>query len=99
MNWWDLGEHSGNTGMELATYRIPCAFCGVKGNFETVTHLERVKPGNDSKKLNYDTLKCGNCGNYMFAFWSATARHFSQGGLHSYRVVPWHRETTDHPEL
>jgi hypothetical protein len=70
MNWWDLGEWSGASGDKLATYQIACAFCGEKGNFETVQHFERQKPGG-RKVLNYDTLKCGHCGNFMFAFWSA----------------------------
>jgi hypothetical protein len=69
MSWWELGEHSGYDGTDLALYRITCAFCGEEGNFETIAHLERKKPGDRAKKLNYDTLKCGNCGNYMFAFW------------------------------
>jgi len=56
MNWWDLGEWSGTGGSKLATYQINCAFCGERGNFETVAHLERQKPGG-RKVLNYDTLK------------------------------------------
>jgi hypothetical protein len=63
MTWWDLGESSGYQGDKLATYRIACAFCGEKGNFEIVEHLTRQKPGTSSKALNYDTLKCGHCGN------------------------------------
>ena len=46
MNWWDLGEWSGFHGDTLATSQIACAFCGEKGNFETVQHLEREKSGN-----------------------------------------------------
>jgi hypothetical protein len=92
MSWWDLGEHSGYQGEQLATYRIACAFCGEKGNFETVKHLERKKPGSGNKALNYDTLKCGHCGNFIFAFWS------SSGQFHDYRVLPWHRSTSSYPE-
>ncbi len=91
MSWWDLGEHSGYHGNDLALYGITCAFCGEDGNFETVQHLERKKPGESSKVLNYDTLKCGNCGNYMFVFWSGGA--FSS--LHDYRVrsvAAWNHE-------
>jgi ribosomal protein S27E len=94
MSWWDLGEGSGYSGDELATYRIACAFCGEKGNFETAQHLERKKAGVRPKVLNYDTLKCGHCGNYMFVFWSAS----TSGSLHSYEVLPWHQSTTDYPE-
>jgi len=97
MSWWDLGEWSGYHGDKLATYQIACAFCGEKGNFEIVQHLERQKPGNKYKKLNYDTLKCGHCGNYMFAFWSA-AMTGGSCGMHDYRTLPWHRSTTDYPK-
>ena len=96
MNWWDLGEWSGTGGGKLATYQIACAFCGEKGNFETLAHLERQKPGG-RKVLNYDTLKCGHCGNYMFAFWSA-AGGIGGRGIHGYRLLPWHQSTTGHPE-
>ena len=92
MSWWELGESNGYPGEELALYKVRCAFCGEKGNFETVAHLERKKPGRSSKKLNYDTLRCGECGNFMFLFWSAGS------GLHSFRSLPWFGETTAHPE-
>lgn len=99
MNWWDFGEWAGYPGAELAAYRIACAFCGEKGNFETVERLERKKPDdrNFPKVLNYDTLKCGHCGNYMFAFWSA-ASNGGATGMHDYRVLPWHQSTTTYPE-
>lgn len=96
-SWWDLGEWSGHHGDKLATRQIACAYCGEEGNFETVAHLERAKPGSKYKKLNYDTLKCGQCGNYMFAFWSAAVSGGS-GGMHDYRVLPWHRSTTSYPK-
>jgi hypothetical protein len=95
MDWWDLGEWSGSAGNELATHQITCAFCGAEGNLEIVNHLERKKAGNSHKKLNYDTLQCGNCGNYMFALWSAA--RFG-GAIHAYRILPWHRSTTTHPK-
>ncbi len=98
MSWWDLGEWTGFPGHELATYMVVCAFCGEKGNFEITQHLERKKPGGESKKLNYDTLKCGHCGNYMFAFWSADAMGIGGRGMHDFKLLPWHRSTTDHPK-
>jgi hypothetical protein len=98
VDWWDLGEWSGTSGNKLALYQITCAFCGVKGNLEITAHLERQKPGGGRKVLNYDTLKCGNCGNYMFAFWSAAAMNIGGTGIHSYRLLPWHQSTTEHPE-
>jgi hypothetical protein len=97
MSWWDLGEWSGIHGNKLATYQIACAFCGEEGSFEIIQHLEREKPGNRFKKLNYDTLKCGHCGNYMFAFWSA-ASGGGGSGIHDYQLLPWHRSTTSHPK-
>jgi len=98
MSWWDLGEWTGYHGEKLATYQIACAFCGEEGNFETVHHLERKKPGNDRKVLNYDTLKCGHCGNLMFAFWSAASSSFGAHSVHQYHVLPWHRSTTSRPK-
>ncbi len=98
MTWWDLGEWTGYQGDTLAAYQIACAFCGEKGNFETVQHLERKKPGGGSKKLNYDTLKCGHCGNYMFAFWSANSSGYGAYAVHDYQVLPWHRSTTNYPK-
>lgn len=92
MSWWELGEGSGYAH-GLPTYRIACPFCGVTDNFETVEHLERKKPGNDRKRLNYDTLKCVECGNLMFVFWSTGG-----GGLTGYKTLPWHRSTRKHPE-
>jgi hypothetical protein len=92
MNWWDLGEHSGYRGSDLATHQIECAFCGESGNFETINHLDRKKAGDSDKKLNYDTLKCVNCGNYIFAFWSASY------SMHDYHVVPWRRNTSSYPK-
>jgi hypothetical protein len=98
MDWWDLGEWSGYPGHVLATHNIACAFCGAEGNFGTVNHLERKKPGSGRKVLNYDTLQCGNCGNYMFAFWSAAEYGHGSGTVHDYHILPWHRSTTRHPD-
>lgn len=98
MDWWDLGEWSGYPGSELATHIIPCAFCGATGNFATIQHLERKKPGNEDKILHYDTLKCGNCGNYMFVFWSAAMYGHGSGAVHDFKVVPWHQSTTSYPQ-
>lgn len=65
-SWWDFGEHVGFSGNELALYKIACAFCNEKGNFSTSHHEERKNT--NGKVLNYDTLKCGNCGNLMLVF-------------------------------
>lgn len=92
MSWWSLGEGSGYShGVPM--YQVACAFCGVTDNFETVAHVERKKPNGREKKLNYDTLKCGECGNYMFLFWST-----GSSGLTGYHVLPWHRSTRNHPK-
>jgi hypothetical protein len=98
MSWWDLGEWHGYAGDELPTYQIACAFCGEKGNFKTVQHLERKKSGGIPKVLNYDTLQCGQCGNYMFAFWSASSHGHGSGAMHDHHVLPWYRSTTDYPK-
>jgi hypothetical protein len=78
--------------------QIACAFCGEKGNFETVQHLERQKPGGGRKQLHYDTLKCGHCGNYMFAFWSASSSGHGASSVHDYHVLPWHQSTSSYPK-
>lgn len=98
MDWWDLGEWTGHPGHVLGTNNISCAFCGAVGNFRVVAHLERKKPGSARKMLNYDTLQCGNCGNYMFAFWSAAEFGHGSGAMHDYHVLPWHRSTTRYPQ-
>jgi hypothetical protein len=64
MSWWDFGEDSGYDGAELALHRINCAFCDAKGNFEPVHHEAKKNPASE-KTLNFDTLKCGNCGNFL----------------------------------
>jgi hypothetical protein len=81
-SWWDLGEWSGQPGNELSTYNIVCPFCEEKGNFSIEHHAEKKKP-NNSKKLNFDTLKCGSCASYVMVMWSAGR------SLHSYKVLPW----------
>lgn len=93
MSWWNIGEGIGYSSHGLPTYQIACAFCGVENNFETIAHLEKKKPNNDKKKLNYDTLKCGECGNLMFVFWST-----GSSGLTDYKVLPWYRSTSRHPD-
>jgi Domain of unknown function (DUF4145) len=96
MDWWEFGEHVGTMGSELALNQITCAFCKVEGNFETTYHVAKkhhAKP----KVLNYDVLKCGNCGNLMMVFWSA-AMHGGRPGIHAFRTVPWATETTRSPE-
>jgi hypothetical protein len=98
MSWWDLGEWSGCHGETLAMHQIACAFCGEKGNYETVQHLERKKPGSTRKMLNYDTLKCGHCGNYIFVFWSASSHRFGHNAMHDYQVLPWYRSTSTYPK-
>ena len=53
------------------------------GNFETAFHAEKNKP-NSRKKLNFDTLKCGNCSGYVMVLWSASEHGFDNG-LHDYK--------------
>lgn len=93
-SWWSLGEGVGYTGGELATYRIVCPFCSEQGNFKTVFHAEKKKSNSD-KKLNFDTLECGNCKGYVMTLWS-TGEH--SGGLYDYKVLPWPLRTDSFPE-
>lgn len=87
-SWWQLGESSGFPGHELDVWRITCAFCGEKGNFERAFHEHKQKP-NSSKRLNFDVYKCKNCMGFVHVLWSAG--EFSSGlrGLHAFKILPW----------
>ena len=92
-SWWDFGESSGHDGDALATWRITCGYCNVRGKWEPINHLER-KHGESEKVLNYDTFKCLNCGNLTMVFWSPA----TNGRLHNYKTMPWPTETTEFPD-
>lgn len=94
-SWWELGEWSGYDGETLAVYLIECPFCGEGGKFETVFHEEKKKP-KSSKRLNFDTLKCSNCGGFVQALWSA-AEHGGSRHLHEFRVQPFPLKIGDPP--
>lgn len=93
-SWWDLGENVGHQGENLALYKITCPFCSESGNFTIAHHAEKKKP-NESKKLNFDTLKCGNCAGYVLVLWSATS---FGGGMHDFRVLPWSLKIDSFPK-
>jgi Domain of unknown function (DUF4145) len=93
--WWEFGEHSGFDGSDLVLFRIHCGFCTESGHFERMHHIEKTHP-TTSKVLNYDTMKCANCGNLTMVFWSA-ATHSGSRGLHDFKTLPWPRETTHFP--
>lgn len=93
-SWWQLGEGYGISGRELAEYLIKCVFCMEEGNFKTVFHAEKKKPNSD-KKLNFDTLECGNCKGYVMVIWSAGEHH---GDLHNYKVLPYPIKLEKYPE-
>ena len=95
-SWWQLGEGSGFRGADLDRHRIACPFCGERGNFEVAFHEEKKKP-NSRKKLNFDTLKCGNCAGFVMVLWSAT-EHGSANGIHDYRVLPWPLKADRYPD-
>jgi Domain of unknown function (DUF4145) len=97
MSWWDFGEHTGYSGDDLALHQITCAFCNAEGNFERVHHQEKKHP-TSRKILNFDTFKCGNCGNFIMVFWSAAEFAFGPHGIHDFKTLPWARETTRFPE-
>jgi hypothetical protein len=90
-SWWDLGEGHGYQGNELADYQITCAFCQERGNWDRVAHFEKKQP-NSEKRLNFDTLECGNCRGYVLVMWSAGDR------LHNYEVLPWPLRLERYPE-
>lgn len=88
-SWWTLGDKSAVYGDTLAINEITCPFCMEKGNFKTVFHAEKKK-ANNSKKLNFDTLECGNCKGYVMALWSMSpGMHRDSSPRHGYRVLPY----------
>lgn len=93
MNWWDFGESTGYEGNKLSTHRIVCGFCSETGVFSTVQHVEKQNRSK-GKKLNYDLLQCGNCGNYSMVFWPGS----DTLQWHDFRTLPWPTETTTFPE-
>ena len=95
-SWWQLGEWSGVPGETLAVNQITCPFCMECGNFEIAFHAEKNK-SNSHKKLNFDTLKCGNCSGYVLVLWSASEHSFGDA-LHGYRVLPWPLKFDKHPD-
>lgn len=95
-SWWELGEWSGFWGNSLDTSNITCPFCMESGNFQVEHHAEKKK-ANSSKKLNFDTLKCGNCSGYVMACWSA-GEYSSGQSRHDYRVLPAPLQLQRYPE-
>ena len=95
-SWWQLGEWSGYEGESLAAYRITCPFCMERGNLETEHHAEKNK-ANSRKKLNFDTLKCGNCSGYVMVLWSANEFGFGSR-LHDFRLLPSPLRLETHPK-
>lgn len=85
-SWWELGEGTGHQGTEFQPWRLVCAFCDEKGNFERVFHVEKKKPNAD-KKLNFEVYKCTNCTGYVHVLWSAGGTWGR--GLYDYQVLPW----------
>jgi hypothetical protein len=94
-SWWKLGEGSGYDGATLSMDNIECPFCNERGNFENAFHAEKKKP-NSGKKLNFDTLKCGNCAGYVQVLWSAS-EYAGSHCLHDFRVLPRPLRVPDPP--
>ncbi len=76
-------------------WRIACAFCGEKGNFELAYHGEKKKPNTD-KKLNFDLYQCRNCMGFVHILWSANEFGFGRG-LYGMKVLPWPLEAKPEP--
>jgi hypothetical protein len=86
-SWWQLGEGYGYRGNDLRVGEVTCPFCMEEGNFDSVFHAEKKKPNSD-KKLNFDTLECGNCKGYVMVLWSV-GEYSSGDGLYDFKVLPW----------
>lgn len=94
-SWWELGETLGNSGNKPELWRIECAFCGEKGNFERAFHGEKKKSGTVNKKLNFDVYQCGNCMGFVHVLWSAGSDWGH--GLYAMQVLPWPLDTKPKP--
>ena len=90
-SWWSLGEGMGYRGDKLEAYRITCPFCLESGNFKEAFHAEKRNP-RTGKKLNFDTLECGNCKGYTMVLWSGSF------DLYDFRVLPWPMKLERFPE-
>lgn len=88
-SWWELGEDSGVLGNKMETWRLTCAFCGEKGNFDIAFHGAKKKP-NTAKSLNFDLYQCKNCMGFVHVLWSASESNFGRAhGNYGYRILPW----------
>ncbi|HOD17742.1 MAG TPA: DUF4145 domain-containing protein [Candidatus Cloacimonadota bacterium] len=88
-SWWHFGDWSGLRGNQLELNIITCPFCEAIGVCSVIYHIEKVKP-NGKKKLNYEVLQCGNCGNYNMVFWSANEHSISsRHSLYNYLMIPY----------
>ena len=96
-SWWEMGEHTGYSGNELAVHQIVCPFCDERGNFQRSYHAEKKKP-NSSKHINFDTLECGNCKGYVQVIWSASSRGIGGEGVHDFHQQPWPLKKARCPE-
>lgn len=84
-SWWDIGEWAGVQGEDLAMHLITCPFCMEKGNF-SIAFTEAKKNPNSSKRLNFTTLKCGNCAGFVMVLWAHGEFDTSH---HAFKVLPW----------
>ena len=95
-SWWELGESRGFQSGGLELWRLTCAFCGEKGNFELAYRGEKKKP-NSGKRLNFDVYKCHNCAGFVHVLWSAGEFNHGTNGLYDYRVLPWPLDAKPEP--
>src|SRR6266540_3389613 len=56
------------TALSWRFTELSARFATRRGNFELVHHESKKNPASE-KILNFDTLKCGNCGNFIMVFW------------------------------
>ncbi len=80
-DWWSFGDNLGHRGTGLNLRNVVCPFCESKGHFYIENHTQKKHTTRD-KLLNYETLRCGYCGNFNMVFWSGGTT------LHDYLMVP-----------
>src|SRR5207253_668028 len=69
--WWDFGSSSSHAKRGRDPWgEVQCAFCPQRGTWTVVATHQRKQPSGKFI-LHFDTAQCGNCGNFILAFWSS----------------------------
>jgi hypothetical protein len=90
-SWWDLGEWSGHSSLNMLYFDMECAYCGHRKDYEVVSSFEKSR-ADGRKKLLFQTLQCGNCANYTLLL-----RSDGSSGLIGHRRIPYPLKVSSAP--